>query len=196
VVDGLAPSPAVAVPFEVLATIRADLTDRVALRAANAGYSGGVAHFDLRIENRAGETVFAPLHAEVVKLSSASGEVTVANADNGQTGPGATFAYDAKLGADNELTAGETSGAKRLKFNDPGGQPFTVDLAVVGHLARMTASTAASTSGVEQREATGATTGGSTPTATSAALEAPVQVVYRLLVNPLLGTVTIELLGL
>jgi hypothetical protein len=57
VVDGLAPSPVVAVPFEVLDTIRADLTDRVALRAANAGYSGGVAACDLRIENRAGETV-------------------------------------------------------------------------------------------------------------------------------------------
>jgi hypothetical protein len=197
VVDGLAPSPVVAVPFAVLDTIRTDLTDRVALRASNAGYSGGVAAFDLRIENRAGETVFAPLQAEVVKLTSASGDVTVANADNDQPGPGAIFGYDAKLGADGELTPGETTGARRLKFHDPGGAPFTVDLAVVGHLARMAARAAASESGVAGRAAGAPTTIiGAESTATVEAAAEPVQVVYRLLVNPLLGTVTIELLGL
>jgi hypothetical protein len=186
----------VAVPFEVLAKIRTDLTDRVALRASNAGYSGGVAAFDLRIENRAGETVFAPLHAEVVKLTSASGDVTVANADNGQTGPGATFAYDAKLGADGELTAGETSGAKRLKFNDPGGQPFTVDLAVEGHLARPTGVSSASAASVEDRTAGAPAATGAESTATAAAAADPVQAIVRLTVHPLLGTVTVEVLEL
>ena len=196
VVDGMAPSPVVAVPFEVLTTIRTDLTDRVALRASNAGYSGGVAAFDLRIENRAGETVFAPLHAEVVKLTSASGDVTVANADNGATGPGATFAYDAKLGADGELTAGETSGAKRLRFNDPGGQPFTVDLAVEGHLARPTGVSSASAASVEDRTAGAPAATGAESTATAAAAADPVQAIVRLTVHPLLGTVTVEVLEL
>ena len=36
-----------------------------------------------------GETIFTPLRAEVAQLSSASGKVTAANADNGLTGAGA-----------------------------------------------------------------------------------------------------------
>ncbi|HSL85118.1 MAG TPA: hypothetical protein VLF66_20275, partial [Thermoanaerobaculia bacterium] len=182
VVDGVGVSPVVAVPFEVLPTIRTDLTDRVALLTGKAGYSSGMASFDLRIENRAGETVLVPLHAEVVGISSASGEVTVANADNGEPGAGATFGYDGRVGGDGELAAGETTGARTLRFHDPGAEPFTVDLAVVGHLAREAASGDGALS-VETRS-------GSAPraedgaTLSPAALGSPAQAVFRLTVHP------------
>jgi hypothetical protein len=197
VVDGVGASPAVAVPFEVLPTIRADLTDRVALHTGRAGYSEGKAFFDLRIENRAGETAFVPLHAEVVRLSSASGEVRVANADNGVTGAGATFGYDGRVGGDGELAASEITGARTLRFHDPAAEPFTVDLAVAGHLARQGAAGGkAGALTVQTRSATAPMASEGGPSAAPAALETPVQAVFRLTVNPLLGTVTIELLEL
>lgn len=176
-------SPVVAVDFEVPATVERVVNELVRLIAENSSFAGGVAAFDLRLENTSETAIFTPLRAEVVELSSTSGDVTVANADNGETGVGALWRFDAQVGGDEELSPAETSGARRLEFNDPSGEPFTVRLDVVGHLERGAESSGSS----GDTGTTGEGEGSPGPTGMDA-------VILGLTINPLLNTVTVEIL--
>src|SRR5437870_10861190 len=51
--------------------------------------------------------------------------------------PAAVYAAKAKrlVGTDNILSAGELSGARTLKFNNPNNETFTVTFNVIGNLA-------------------------------------------------------------
>jgi hypothetical protein len=172
-------SPAVSVDFEVTATVQRVVNDLVRLIADNSTFDDGVAAFDLRLDNTSDTPVFTPLQAEVTALSSASGTVTVANADNGEPGVGASWSYDGQVGGDGELSPAETSAARRLAFNDASGEPFTVRLDVLGHLEHGSAGTS---------EADGAGEG------TSSEPGDVTSVVFELTVNPLLNTIRIEIL--
>lgn len=174
-------SPVVAVDFEVPATVERVVNELVRLIAENSSFAGGVAAFDLRLENTSETAIFTPLRAEVVELSSTSGEVTVANADNGATGVGALWRFDDQVGGDEELSPAETSGARRLEFNDPSGEPFSVRLDVVGHLVR---GAGGSGSGGDTGT-TGEGEGSSGPSGVDA-------VILELTINPLLNTVSVE----
>lgn len=181
-IDGREASPTVSVDFEVPATLERIVNDLVRLIADNSTFGDGVAAFDLRIDNTSGTPVFTPLRAEVAELSSASGTVTAANADNGASGVGASWFYDGQLGGDGELSPAETSGVRRLAFDDPGGEPFTVRLDVIGQLERGTGG-ATSTDGAA----------GADGEETSSDLDVAA-VIFEITVNPLLNTVSVEVL--
>ena len=178
-ITGRDASPAVSVDFAVTATVQRVVNDLVRLIADNSTFEDGVAAFDLRLDNISETPVFTPLQAEVAALSSASGTVTVANADNGEPGVGASWSYDGQVGGNGELSPAETSGARRLAFNDASGEPFTVRLDVVGHLERGSAGTG---------EADGAGEG------TSSEPADVTSVIFEITVNPLLNTIRIEIL--
>src|SRR2546421_13087725 len=132
----------------------------------------------MTIKNTSTATLYAPLRIEVASITSASGRVTVANADNGRTGAGAMWDYSTLLGADNALTANETSGLRNLKFNNPNREAFTVTFNVIGNLARPSGGGGSS----------GSASSGTDPTSTATNL------VYSVVYNPLLNTVTSKLI--
>lgn len=174
-------SPVVAVDFEVPATVERVVNELVRLIAENSSFAGGVAAFDLRLENTSETVIFTPLRAEVVELSSASGDVTVANADNGETGVGALWRFDAQVGGDDELSPSETSGARRLAFNDAAGEPFSVTLDVVGQLEPTAGAAGADGDGTGSAEDAGS--------GDLASLG------FELTVHPLAGSVVVELVS-
>src|SRR6185295_11918636 len=132
------------VPFTVADTIEQTVTSMVSLSTSNARSSGGISQYDVTIKNTSSQTIFAPVRLEVASITSAGNTVTVANADNGQAGPGAAWDYSTKLGADNALTANELSSAVNVRFNNPNNGAFTVVFRVIGGLARASGSSATS----------------------------------------------------
>jgi hypothetical protein len=163
----------------------------VSLQASNPGSGSGQSSFDLAVQNVSAQTIYAPLSVEVAQLSSASGKVAAANADNGQTGAGALWDYSGSLGADSVLSPGELSGARNLRFSNPNNEAFSVTFNVVGNLARTNtgASGGTTSGGGTQQTTTSSATGGATATTGTAT-----SMVFKATYNPLLKSVTIQLI--
>ncbi len=189
-INGRETSPITTVQFTVSDTIEQIVNQMVSLETANPSMSNGVASFDLSIKNTSSETIFTPLRAEIAALSSTSGNVTAANADNAQTGVGAAWSYASRVGSDSVLTAGELSAARNLRFNNPSNSAFTATFNVIGNLAR--GSVSASSTGVAS---SGGGTGGSSGSSSSSTISAGslVGMVFRVTYNPLLNSVSVEL---
>jgi hypothetical protein len=166
----------------------------VGLATANPRSSGGVSQYDLTIKNVSSQAIYAPMRLEVASISSASGTVTVANADNGLTGAGATWDYSNRVGSDNALTPNEISLARTLKFNNPKNEAFTVNFRITGYLdPAAAAAAAASSGGSSSGGGSGGGSGGSSSSGTSPA-SAAASMVYSLTYSPLLNTITSRLL--
>jgi hypothetical protein len=165
----------------------------VSLQASNPSSAPGLSGFDLSLKDISTQTIYTPLHTDVVQLSSTSGKVTVANADNGQTGTGASWSYNNSVGTDSVLSPNELSGARTLRFNNPNNEAFTVTFNVVGSLARTNTSTASTSgtnttsSGTQQQNGTTSTVNGTIATAVSTT-----KMVFKVTYNPLLKSVQIE----
>jgi hypothetical protein len=147
-----------------------DVTDRTRSIQSGLRHKDGQASFKLKIKNVSDAALAAPLHVLVAAIDSSSSDVTVANADNGETGPGATFDYSGHLNGDAELAPNEVSESRDLLFDDPGKERFTVTLRVLqGDPASDAVHAENGENGSELR-------------------------FIRLSVDPLLGTLSVELL--
>lgn len=109
-----------------------DVSGAIQSQISNVSFAGGVFQFDQTLKNNgvqaADTTAYGAINFKVVRISEPS--VTVANADNGGNGkdtPG-VFQYN------QTLAAGQTSAAKRLKFNDPEAKLFTFDALVTARV--------------------------------------------------------------
>jgi len=193
--NGRNPSPVVSVPFTIAATIETQVTSLVSLITANPRSSLGVSSYDLSLRNASSQTIFSPLRLELASITSASGTVTVANADNDQTGVGALWDYSTKLGADNVLSANEVSAARNLRFNNARNEAFTVTFRVSGNLARQSTS-ASRVSNSSSLAGNGAQPEGNSASAPagSTATNSVTGLVFQLTYNPLLNTVTVQLI--
>ncbi len=167
-----------------------NVTSMVSLATSNPRSTGGVSQYDLTIKNISAQTIYAPLRLEVASISSASGKVTVANADNSQSGAGAAWDYSTKTGADNALTPNEVSLARTLKFNNPNNEAFTVNFKITGYLDPNAA--AAAMSSGSSSSGGGGSGGGSAPGGSNPATTVTTTV-YSLTYNPLLNTITSKL---
>jgi hypothetical protein len=184
-INGLAASPVVSVSYSISTTVEQAVTSMVSLTTANARTTLGVTQYDLSLKNTSSTNIYAPLRIEVASITSASGRVTVANADNGQTGAGSGWDYSTKLGTDNTLAPNEVSASRTLKFNNPNNEPFTVTFNVIGNVARSSpAGSPASSSGG------GGGGGGSGDSSAATATKS----LYSLAYNPLLNTITVQLI--
>jgi hypothetical protein len=189
-INGRAASAAVSVAFNVSDKVERDVTSLVTLDARNTSALAGSVSYDLLLKNASAQAVYTPLAARVARLTSASNGVTVANADNGQAGAGASFDYGNVVGGDGALSPNEVTGARRLRFNNPSNEPFTVEFQIVGQLPRGAGAGTATTSGTSATGGAGAGPAdtNSTPTSASALVTSVLRVTY----NPLLGTATVE----
>lgn len=114
----------------------ADITASVQTAISNVSFASGVFQLDLSMTNGAAETYLPHVELRIVRVSSASGTVTVANADNRGAGTAtspAAYNYSTQLGSDQLFTAGETSAPRSLSFNDPRGEMFTFDVQVTAY---------------------------------------------------------------
>lgn len=113
-----------------LPTATADVTGNVRLANSNVTFAGGKTEFDQTVKNLGGAgagdgTIFTPVEFRVVSISNPS--VSVANADNGGAGRGASpasFYYPASL------AVGQTSAPRRISFNNPNTALFSFDAVV------------------------------------------------------------------
>ncbi len=99
-------------------------------------------------------TVFYPnIRFEIVSIQSAGNSVTVANADNGGNGTTtpAVFDYSQFVGLD--FVAGEESGNKTLRFNNP-------NIVLFSFTARVKANVLAGSAGIASREPSDGTASG------------------------------------
>jgi hypothetical protein len=189
-IGGRAPSPVTSVAFTVAATVERDVTSLVALDARNTSVTGGVVAYDLLLRNTSTQTILTPLASRVSRLSSASGAVAVANADNAQGGAGASFDYSNLVGGDGALAGGELSGARRLRFNNPNNESFTVEFQIVGQLARGSASGEGSAVASSSSSTSGEGAGSQAASASAGSL---VSGILRVTYNPLLGKASVEI---
>ena len=191
-INGREPSMLATVQFNVSQTVEQIVNQMVNLQAGSPSSAAGVSAFNLSMQNTSQQTIFTPLKVQISGLSSASGQVTAANADNQQPGVGATWDYSGRVGSDAQLTAGEVSGARSLRFNNPNNEPFSVTFNVVGNLARTnggTSTTSSSTNG-----GTAGTGGSTTSSGTASTTGALVGSVFKVTYNPLLNLVSVEII--
>lgn len=103
-----------------------DISSAVETALSNISFANGIFQFDQTLKNKGTQnaedkTFYGPINFRVMKISNPT--VTVANADNGGNGQ----STPANFGYNQTLAAGQTSGARTLKFNDPASQLFTFD---------------------------------------------------------------------
>jgi subtilisin family serine protease len=162
-----------------------DITSAVETSLSNLSLSGGVFQLDLRMTNVSAEKYLPHLTLKVVRINSASGTVTVANADNGGAGTStspAAFDYSTRIGPEQEFAAGETSAARTLRFKDPRNELFTFDAQVTAYRGATGAAAAGAQSGEGGTGASGTSTSSAGP-------------LLRFSVNPLTGKVGVQLLS-
>ena len=184
-INGVAAAPVASVAYAVSSTIEQTVTSMVSLNTSNARSSLGVSQYDLSVKNISAATIYSPLRIEVASITSASGRVSVANADNGNSGVGASWDYSAKLGLDNALTGNESSLLRTQRFTNPNNEAFTVTLNVIGNIDRAAA-------GGSSGAAPSGSGGGGSPG--SSGTTSVTSMLYSLTYNPLLNSITSKLI--
>ena len=173
-----------------------NVTSLVALQVTNSASASGITSFNLAIKDTSTQTIFSPLRAEVAQISSASGRVSAANADNAQTGSGASWSYSSLVGNDNALTSAEVSGARSLRFRNPNNESFTVTFNVIGNLPYTGPSCCSPTGASNSGGSGGGGGSGAAPTSSSSpSISSGTNLVYQLTYNPLLNSITVRVLG-
>jgi hypothetical protein len=165
----------------------------VALQVTNPASASGTSSFNLAIKDTSTQSIFSPLRAEVSQISSASGRVTVANADNSLSGAGANWSYSSLVGNDNFLSSAEVSGARALQFRNPNNETFTVTFNVIGNLPYAGPSCCSPT-GASGSSGSGGS-GGSSPASSSPSISSATNRVYQMTYNPLLNSVSVQLIS-
>ena len=176
--------------------LESDVSSLVELVNQSIVFGAGTTDLTSALRNKsAGTTVYPPASLQITSISSQSGLVRVTNADNGGDGRGsaAAFDYSTLLGG-GDLTAGETSGTRVLRFSNPNTELFTFTAVVRAHLpdpayaAGGSGAGATSTSGATGGDG-GGTSAGSEGTTVDGVLGG--QTVLKFTVNPLTKTVSL-----
>lgn len=197
--NGLMPGPASAAKTVVVdRRMQADVTSMIDAKIVDGSLTlaGGVWQFDQVLRNNSSTTsVFAPMQFTITSISSNSGTVRVKNADNGGNGvtSPATFDYTPQVGADQQLSPGEATAARRIQFNDPASEMFTITVSVKGYFPDP-AGASASGGSAGGGTSGSSSTGGSSSTSSSSGLSLPSIKVMQITVNPLTKSVTTKLL--
>lgn len=195
---GFFPGPASAAKgVRVDRRLPADVTSMMEAKIVDGSLvlAGGVWQFDQVLRNSSSSaSVYAPLQFAITSISSASGTVRVKNADNGGDGVNspAAFDYTPQVGTDQQLAPGESTASRRLQFNDPASEMFTVTVMVKGYLpdpagAAVGGGASGSASG------TSSSSGSSSGTSSSSGFNLPTVKVMKITVNPLTRSVTTKL---
>lgn len=170
---------------------KVDITAVVSTAMSNVSLTGGVFRMSLTLQNNSTSSYVPLVEMNIVRISSASGTVSVKNADNGGNGKSAStaalFGYSNLLGTDQEFAAAEITGSRALEFNDSAAEMFSFDVVVTAFERGATDSGG----GGAAAPAGGGAGAGSGSSGTSLQL---LTKVMRITVSPLTGSVTAKLL--
>jgi subtilisin family serine protease len=169
---------------------KVDITTTTDYAVSNVSLTGGVFKLDLDLTNRSTSTYVPLVEMNIVRINSASGTVSVSNADNGGSGmttqSAALFGYSNLLGADQAFTPGEKTGIRTIQFRDNASEMFSFDAVITAYQQGGTTASAATT-GTGGTSASGTSSSGTTGLLS-------VTKVLRFTVNPLTKSVTVKLL--
>lgn len=169
---------------------KVDITAVVSTAMSNVSLTGGVFRMSLTLQNNSTSSYVPLVEMNIVRISSASGTVSVKNADNGGNGKSAStaalFGYSNLLGTDQEFAAAEITGSRALEFNDSAAEMFSFDVVVT---AFERGATDSGGGGAAAPAGGGAGAGGSSGTSLQLLTK-----VMRITVSPLTGSVTAKLL--
>ena len=194
---GFFPGPASAVKgVRVDRRLQADVTSMMEAKIVDGSLTmaSGVWQFDQVLRNSSTTaSVYAPLQFTITSISSASGTVRVRNADNGGDGVSspAAFDYTPQVGTDQQLSPGESTASRRLQFNDPASEMFTVTVVVKGYLPDPAGAAVGGGASGSEGSSSG---GGASGTSSSSGFTLPAVKVMKITVNPLTRSVTTKLL--
>ncbi len=170
---------------------KVDITALISTAMSNVSFAGGVFKMDLNIRNNSANSYVPLVELKVVGISSASGTVTVKNADNGGNGKSlntaALFGYSSLLGSDEEFTAAEITGNRSLHFNDSAAEMFSFDVNVTA----FERGAGGNVGGAAAAPESGGSGGASGSSGTGLL---PLTKTLRITVNPLTKSVTAKLL--
>ncbi|MGQ0762204.1 MAG: S8 family serine peptidase [Acidobacteriota bacterium] len=118
---------------------KVDITNLVTRAISNVSLTGGVFQFDLAMTNKSAQAYVPLVDLNIIGISSASGTVTVINADNGKSGlnlaNAALFGYSQKIGSDQIFSPNEVSGTRTMRFQDNAFEMFNFDVVVTGYVS-------------------------------------------------------------
>jgi subtilisin family serine protease len=169
---------------------KVDITSTTGTAISNVSLAAGVFKLDLDLTNNSNSSYVPLVEVNIIGINSASGTVSVINADNGGNGKSvgntAVFGYSNLLGDDQLFDMGEKSGARSISFRDTASEMFSFDAVVTAYqtVSVLSANTAAP---AESSSSTSSSSG------SLLSLPAPPKVV-RFTVNPLTKGVTAKLL--
>jgi len=170
-------------------------TTQGALVPMSYSFDGSATQLEWTLTNRAAVAYYPRVEMRIVRINSAAGGITVANADNGGNGLGpanaALFDYTNRLGADQGFSPGEKSGGRVLRFNDQTGQLFTFDMVVTAYERQGGATAEGGGSGGGE---SGGSSGGSGNLGDEGTAGLPITRYVRVTVNPLTRGVTAQLI--
>jgi hypothetical protein len=165
-----------------------DITSQIQTAISNLSFSGGVFNLDLNIRNNSSTSYLPLVELNVIKINSATGTVSVRNADNQgdgrSTATSALFGYSNLLGADQVFGAAEVTGNRSLQFNDAAAELFTFDVNVTAFQQTGEAGAVDPTAGAPAGSSGGAPASGPSLPAS----------VIRITISPLTRIVTARLL--
>ncbi len=177
--------------------VEADVTALVQLVNKAITFGAGTTDLVQTLKNKTSSpTVYPPARFEIVSIQSGAGDVRVANADNGGNGVDspAAFDYSTQVGAD--LTPGEESGSRTIRFSNPSTSLFTFTARIYAHLPDAAAAgSGSSASGTSEGTSSGgggaAGGGGSGQGGLNTGGTAQL---LRVTVNPLTHSVSVQLI--
>jgi hypothetical protein len=181
--------------FDPNRLVEQNVNSLVALQVTSPATTSGISSFNLAIKDTSTQTIFTPLRAEVAQISSASGRVAVANADNSLSGAGANWNYSSLVGSDNMLSSAEVSGLRLLKFRNPGNETFTVTFNIIGNLPYTGPSCCSPAGSSGSGGSGGGGSGASSPASSSPSISSATNLVYQLTYNPVLNSITISVVS-
>jgi subtilisin family serine protease len=174
---------------------KVDITSLVNQAVSNVSLTGGVFQLNLSLTNNSAQTYLPLVDLNVIGISSASGTISVINADNGKSGKSAAnaalFGYSQNIGPDEQFTPAEVTGARTLRFQDNASEMFTYDAVVTGYIGSGSSggSSALSSGGSPPPPSGTSASGNLLPLSKVTAL-------IRFTANPLTKTVTAQLVSL
>jgi hypothetical protein len=168
-----------------------EITSQIKTAMSNVTFTGGVFKLDLDITNNSTETYVPVVNLNIIRINSASGTVSVRNAENGGDGKSiatsALFGYSNLLGSDQQFSPAEKTGARSIEFQDNASELFSFDVVVTAYQRGAGGAGATGAGGTDG----GATSAGGSSGGTS--LQS-ITKVMRITVNPLTKSVVAKLL--
>jgi hypothetical protein len=172
---------------------KVDITSMVNQAVSAVSLTGGVFQLNLSLTNNSAQAYLPLVDLNVIGISSASGTISVINADNGKNGRSAVnaalFGYSQNIGPDEQFTPSEVTGARTLRFQDNAFEMFTYDAVVTAYVGTGSGSGAAPAGGSQTPPS-----GSSAPS--NLVPLSKVTAVIRFTANPLTKTVTAQLVSL